>query len=81
MDAAPIRIPPPPAVFVGRDAELTRLALGVQRVSVALICGVAGVGKSSLASAFAATWPGPIAYCRVDRSRRSRSSARTCYAS
>jgi len=58
-------VPPPPAVFVGRDAELTRLALGVQRVSVALICGVAGVGKSSLASAFAATWPGPTAYCRV----------------
>jgi tetratricopeptide (TPR) repeat protein len=60
-----IRIPPPPAVFVGRDAELTRLGLGMQRVSVALICGVAGVGKSSLASAFAASWPGPIAYCRV----------------
>lgn len=37
----------------------------MQRVSVALVCGVAGVGKSSLASAFAATWSGAIAYCRV----------------
>ena len=60
-----IRVPPPPAVFVGRDADLTRLAVGLKRVSVAVIYGVAGVGKSSLASAFAATWSGPIAYCRI----------------
>jgi tetratricopeptide (TPR) repeat protein len=65
VSAIPLRAPPPPAAFVGRDGELARLALGIQRVSVALIYGVAGVGKSSLASAFASTWTGPIAYCRL----------------
>ncbi|HEY5952247.1 MAG TPA: AAA family ATPase [Kofleriaceae bacterium] len=65
MSATRLSAPPPPAVFVGRDAELARLAVGMQRVSVALIYGVAGVGKSSLASAFASTWTGPIIYCRL----------------
>jgi len=41
------------------------MRVGLERVSVALVCGVAGVGKSSLASAFAAGWPGPVAYCRT----------------
>ncbi len=58
-------VPPPPAVFVGRGAELERLCVGLGRVSVAVVCGVAGVGKSALASAFAATWEGPVAYGRI----------------
>ena len=60
-----LRVPPPPAVFVGRDGELGRLRVGLARVSVAVICGVAGVGKSALASTFAASWGGPVAYGRV----------------
>ncbi|HTE56426.1 MAG TPA: winged helix-turn-helix domain-containing protein [Kofleriaceae bacterium] len=45
---------------MGREAELDRLVEASSRVPVVLICGVAGVGKSTLASAFAATWPGPV---------------------
>jgi tetratricopeptide (TPR) repeat protein len=49
-----------PTLFVGRVAELGRLHDAFSRVPVGLICGVAGVGKSALATAFAADWPGPV---------------------
>lgn len=49
-----------PALFVGREAEPDLLRDAFARVPVAPICGVAGVGKSALASAFAAGWPGLV---------------------
>ena len=54
-----------PAVFVGRREELDRLADALVRVPVALLCGVGGVGKSALAAAFAATWPGLVVKTEV----------------
>jgi tetratricopeptide (TPR) repeat protein len=49
-------------LFVGRERELAQLERGLARVPVAVICGLAGVGKSSLAYAVAATWSGPVAH-------------------
>lgn len=49
-----------PGIFVGRRAELARLAEVLAQVPVALICGFGGVGKSALAQAFADTWSGPV---------------------
>jgi hypothetical protein len=60
-----VRIPQPPAVFVGRDRELARLEAGLARAPVALIYGVAGVGKSALACAYAARWSGCVTYHRA----------------
>lgn len=57
--------PRPPAVFVGRDRELAQLDRGLDRVPVAVVCGLAGVGKSSLAYAAAAKWQGPAVYARA----------------
>lgn len=51
----------PPPIFVGRARELDRLASAQGLVAVAVITGVAGVGKSTLARAHAARWPGPVA--------------------
>ncbi len=47
-------------VFVGRDAELQQLRDGLQRVTIAVVLGVPGVGKSALVSAFAAQWPAKV---------------------
>ncbi len=52
-------------MFVGRDRELAQLERGLARVPVAVVCGLAGVGKSSLAYAAAAAWPGPAVYARA----------------
>jgi tetratricopeptide (TPR) repeat protein len=60
-----VRIPQPPAVFLGRQAELDELASALVRAPVALLFGVAGVGKSALAFAFAARWAGPVVYRRM----------------
>lgn len=56
--------PPPraPSLFVGRERELAQLERGLAKVPVGLICGLAGVGKSSLAYAVAAAWSGPVAH-------------------
>lgn len=50
-------------LFVGRDNELARLASAFKRVSVAWLYGVGGVGKTTLARAFAATTAGPVVFC------------------
>jgi tetratricopeptide (TPR) repeat protein len=42
--------PAPTPIFVGRDRELGRLQQRLGQLSVAVVYGVAGVGKSSLAS-------------------------------
>lgn len=42
------RIPNPPAIFVGRDAECTRLRVILQQSPVAYVCGPGGIGKSAL---------------------------------
>jgi len=55
----------PTVVLVGRDAELGRLEAGLAAVSVAQVCGVAGVGKTAVALAFAARWAGPVFHRQV----------------
>jgi tetratricopeptide (TPR) repeat protein/transcriptional regulator with XRE-family HTH domain len=47
-------LPLPPTNFVGRGAELAALQTALTRGSVAAICGLGGVGKSSLAREYAA---------------------------
>ena len=49
--------PRPPSLFVGRERERAQLERGLAQVPVAVICGLAGVGKSSLAYAIAAGRP------------------------
>ncbi|MEU6279443.1 BTAD domain-containing putative transcriptional regulator [Streptomyces sp. NPDC047028] len=48
---APAQLPPPPANFTGRTTELTNLhhTLTAERGELAVISGMAGVGKSALA--------------------------------
>src|SRR5207247_3040714 len=65
----PAQLPPPVAAFAGRDAELARLdAIGngqgeeASAVTIAVITGTAGVGKTSLAVHWA-----PRAASRVTR--------------
>src|SRR3954469_13768130 len=48
------------AVFVGRAPEIARLTDMVAQVPATTVVGVPGVGKSALAHAFAATWPGLV---------------------
>jgi tetratricopeptide (TPR) repeat protein len=52
-------------VFVGREPERAQLLAMLSRVQIALVYGVPGVGKSSLAHAVAADWPGRVVYYRV----------------
>ncbi len=42
-------VPAPPAVFVGREAELVRIARALEELRRVVIYGVAGVGKTALA--------------------------------
>jgi len=49
-------------IFVARELELARLNEALAQIPVALICGVAGVGKSALALALAARWRGTVIY-------------------
>lgn len=55
----------PTAIVVGRDDELHRIRAAHVDVPVAMIYGVAGVGKSTLALEYAARWSGPTAYVRA----------------
>lgn len=41
------RIHTPPAVFVGREAELRRIEAGLARLPLVLVCGLPGVGKTA----------------------------------
>ncbi len=57
--------PRPTPIIVGRDRELRRICAAHIDVPVALIYGVVGVGKSTLALAYASRWAGPVAYVKV----------------
>src|SRR5215207_8133193 len=50
----------PPSTFVGRDSELERLERALQTVTLALIVGVPGVGKSALLAAAAGKTGRPV---------------------
>jgi hypothetical protein len=55
-------IPAHSPLFIGRGAQLAQIERALARVAVAWIHGVGGVGKSTLAYAFASRWPHPTAY-------------------
>jgi tetratricopeptide (TPR) repeat protein len=57
--------PRPATIIVGRDDELGRMRAAHVDVPVAIIYGIAGVGKSTLALAYASRWTGPVAYVNV----------------
>src|SRR5579885_2857476 len=57
--------PVTPAVFVGRAAEIERISRMLARVSVAVIYGVPGVGKSSLAQAVARKFDGRVVFYKA----------------
>lgn len=59
------RVPAPSAIFVGRDESLRRVEQALTRVPVAVICGVPGIGKSTLAFSIAARWGRPTIYGRI----------------
>ena len=44
-------------LFVGREAELARLATGLERYGVAVVYGLPGMGKTALVRAFASRFP------------------------
>jgi hypothetical protein len=46
------RVPKPSQPFVGRDAELDRIARQLGSVSALLVAGLAGAGKAALVRAF-----------------------------
>lgn len=58
-------LPRPTGVIVGRERELSSLERGLTDVPVAVICGVPGVGKSTLALVHAATWKGAATYMKL----------------
>src|SRR5882724_4066120 len=59
------RVPVPSAIFVGRDEPLRRIEQALVRVPVAVICGVAGIGKSTLAFSLAERWANTVVYQRI----------------
>lgn len=59
------RVPAPSAIFVGRDEQLQRVEQALVHVPVAVICGVPGIGKSTLAFAIAERWARPAVYQRI----------------
>jgi len=52
------RLPNPPPLFVGRDAELNALNTALGRFPVAVLCGPGGLGKTALALQGLAAQPG-----------------------
>lgn len=56
--------PLPPAIFVGRNSEQQRLVDGLARVTLAIVVGDAGAGKSALAYQLARSWPSRTRYTR-----------------
>src|SRR4051812_4703491 len=44
-----LRVPTPSAIFVGRNEQLGRVVRALARIPVAVIYGVTGIGKSTLA--------------------------------
>ena len=59
--------PRPTATVVGRDDEIRRLEAALADMPVAIICGVPGVGKSTLALEYAARRKGPVSYVKLSR--------------
>ena len=51
--------------MIGRESELQRLQTALASVPVAVIFGVPGVGKSTLALEYASRWVGPVAYLKL----------------
>ncbi len=60
-----LRVPTPSAIFVGRDEQLGRIVQALPHVPVAVICGVAGIGKSTLAFSIAERWESEVIYRRI----------------
>src|SRR4051812_40536976 len=60
-----LRVPTPSAIFVGRDEQLGRIVQALPHVPVAVICGVAGIGKSTLAFSIAERWESEVVYRRI----------------
>jgi hypothetical protein len=58
----PAVVPRASLIFIAREAELARLSEALSKIPVALICGLPGVGKSSVAYAVAERWQGPVVY-------------------
>lgn len=59
------RLRRPTAIVVGRDDELRRVEAALDTIPVAVIYGVAGVGKSTLALEHASRWSGPVVYLKL----------------
>lgn len=59
------RVPAPCAIFVGREEPRRRIEHALQHVPVVLVCGVPGIGKSTLAFSIAERWAGPAVYRRI----------------
>ncbi|HEU4533205.1 MAG TPA: hypothetical protein VFS00_03770, partial [Polyangiaceae bacterium] len=62
-------VPAPPAVFAGRKREVARVLRALGRVSMAVLYGVAGVGKSALGYACGAAWAGPVWHLQAEAGR------------
>jgi replication-associated recombination protein RarA len=58
--ATPVWLPRLTTRMIGRGAELARLTESLEHVPVAVIYGMAGLGKSTLARAFAERWSGAV---------------------
>jgi replication-associated recombination protein RarA len=62
-------VPVPPTLFTGRRQAAARLLRALGRVPMAIVYGVAGVGKSALGYACAAAFPGPVCYLQAEAER------------
>lgn len=60
------QLPAPPSVLVGRARELARIKEAHRRLGVAVLFGVPGVGKSALATAYAADFGEAAVHVRCD---------------
>jgi len=59
-------VPVPPTLFTGRRQAVARVVRALGRVPMAIVYGVAGVGKSALSYACGAAWSGPICYLQAE---------------
>lgn len=54
-----------PGALVGREHEFDALTRATAHGGTVMVVGPAGIGKSRLVAAFAAVWPGPVAWGRA----------------